>query len=393
MADQPDGGAPLNQEPPWPSAETAKELGLTSTPDSQGHPEPPQSPPAAPPGDSHPPPVEPPPQQPVSTAVKQWMSQQGYDVSSYQDDSQLLADLEAGMNRAQQAPSAEELERFKQLQPVLHQYATSAPQFEEWRKQQEAAKQTPEEPEKPKWQPPQMSETTQRLINAGVLQVDQSTGMYKGDPQFASYAQEANSALEWRQNVSDRLLRDPLGVLEEAGLFDKIDLDGRLKTFEEQVIQKVMGQISGKETQQTIEQYLEQNTSKFFQVDQSGQYLRSPQTGQPVLTEYGQAYQRAATQAKDQFGITDPTKVHEFALTQLPKEPEVSTPTPQQQRQAKQETFLDRARGNRNGNGQYPPPNRDATVATAAARESAQNEMSDDAVWDSAYQQALSERV
>lgn len=317
----------------------------------------------------------------------------------FETDSQLLDGLSESLNRANNAPSAEEIAQLRELQPTLAAYSANAADFQTWKSEREqAAAEKEVVAEDPKWQPPTVSEHVQRYIDAGFIKVDPQTGLYSTkDPNLQSLIPEANTHMTWQRDVSRRLVNDPMGVLKEAGL--EHELTSLRETLRDEIRNEILGEFQNTRVQDSLEAEL--RSTQHLYLEMNGNELKVDTAGQPVFTERGRVYRETAERLK-QLGVEDPRSLHDestrMAMAMFPV-PNESTPAQtgndqnsesevNTRKTQKQKTFVDRARRN----GTHQPVNRlaqrDATVASAAARETAQKDMDEDSLWESSRKEA-----
>lgn len=309
------------------------------------------------------------PKPPVSLAQR--LRESGYPIDDGVDDLELVEQLSEAYASLQSAPSADELEQYRQAQPVLADYARNAAEFYEWQKQSKAAleQSTKKDDEQATgWKPLQEDPTWDALTKWD----PERNEWVPRSPYGAQAAADRNRYHQEYQARARRMLAgNPLEVIREAGLDDYI------KQTRDELRKELLDELRQQQyesvTEDRLRGDLEQYKSVLFQLDKDGGVLR--QNGQPVRTEIGEAYYRAARMAQEKWQMKDRALIHEFAMDRItPLIQAASQPPDDDEAEAeakiaeptKKEKFLDRAKAK--GRRPARDPEQGASVAVAAAR-------------------------
>lgn len=323
------------------------------------------------------------------------LSERGYDATGFTDDRSVAEALLA---------AAEQLEANRRYIQLGQQAAPAWGEFQEWQSQRarpaqadvQAAPRPQVSPQattstKPSWSPPQYDPRWEAVCEPD----PQRPGMYRpADPMYALAAQKLNDYKAWQRETFGKLLQNPLEVLDQAGLNE------RLAEFEEKLVQKYQRALQDYDALQQQRQYVSSNVSQFFQVDEAGR-PRFDGAGQPLLTPMGRAFEFYEAEAR-QFGLQDPLVIQRYVERQLEADramgripasasaqqtptapgpaPPSQAPSPRDVGRQKQERFMDRAAEiarNRNGTehpgepagDDLPSQNPDAGLVELAHRE------------------------
>ncbi len=324
------------------------------------------------------------------------------DLSDYESDD---AFLEEFIDLYKQTPPREQIERYRQLEPTVSEYAQHAAEFQQWREerqrqQQQQDAEKPVQPEGPKWKAPEISDEILAGIRNGAYGKDEHgklgvfnavRGKYEYDARHANEIQQADRYLKWHASAAQRIASDPLGVVREAGLDDYFET--KLAELEQRFEQRIGGRFQQQQTESVLQSFVNQHSAELFQ-QRDGVILRDKATGNPLLSPKGQAYADAVELARDHFGITDQLKQHEFALMKSGISGAggngngngngAGQPAPQAQ--DKRQSFLDRVRTKTTTQPQTAPAGQVATAAAVASV--AHDEPTEDELWDAAMQEA-----
>lgn len=236
------------------------------------------------------------PQQPQqeSSPLLDTMRGQGWDVSGFSSDQQLIDTAASGLDGGNAAAA---------------QNAQVAQLLNEVRSQQQPAP-APEPTESPAWQAPEYDQAWLNLVER-----DDDTGLYVPKqnlalsvPGIGAIAEKVNTYSKWRQSQSDKLISDPVNTLFDAGLGDQI---------ENLIDQRVGERLENDSAVRTAENFVYDNRNELYLIDPTTQQPRvaAGASGQqePVLSPWG----RAISQAHDHLranGMTDSASRHEIAL-------------------------------------------------------------------------------
>lgn len=337
---------------------------------------------------------------PESNPVLDALAGRGLDVSGFETDDSVLEYLGEAHSRASSAPSQDEIERVNQLRPMVDDYASNAAEYQQWKAIRD--KEPPVlEPEQKKWSAPQVSSSTTEMLDRGLIGrgddgrlgvYNQVSGKYENDPRYARELGEAATYEQWNRDVGRRMASDPLGLLKEAGLEQEFSSrDDKLKQELREEIAQLRSMVTSQANQRQQETMSEQMDSLFAKGPNGHDYNRP--------TEKGKVYQQQAQrqyQILQNLGVTiDEDQMRQAAHQagmDAAQDYDKTSGGKRQTRKQQQQTFIDKVE-KRNGNSQLfnRLTNRDATVRTAAARESAQNEMDDGQIWDSSVRAATEE--
>lgn len=233
----------------------------------------------------------------------------GYDTSGFGSEEDAIGAL---LDVAQ---------RYEQAQPFIRhgrEFVEHADAFSKWRQEKEAreaqekAQQTQSQ-KKPgfEWQAPEFNPEWKTRCRW-----DKETGRYVPATEWDSpaVAEKLNAYAIWQQQAGDRIVREFPQLVEQAlsGRFDEMQ-SGIQKMVEE----RVQAALAQYESAQSVRQFFEQKKNEFFQVDQAGQVLINPQTGQPRLTPKGEAFRQYMLEGRDEFGIADNAKLQRYAQRRL----------------------------------------------------------------------------
>lgn len=183
----------------------------------------------------------------------------------------------------------------------------------------------------------------------------------RSDSEQAVKAAEAmNRAIQVTQQRLQQFASNPESFLSyaEKKILQKIEEKiGGTKIDPEEIIkqvnERVIKQQEERQRESQIDGWYEQQKDKLFHVSPTGDYLRDPMTGQPIVTETGRRFQDAMNTLRE-LGVNDELKLINTAWQWVapttgqapPAAPPVAAPAPQQQtpndRETQQRRFLDR---------------------------------------------------
>lgn len=276
-----------------------------------------------------------PPQQqfapPQQTSLRDQLAAQGYPIGAYVNDAQLLEDFGA---------AAVELQQFRQQQRYAAYGAQGVSSGEDLTGQQPgpaagqaAQTATPASPQNNRPKPPEWRPEWNSLVRQ-----DDSGLWVPIDPTVTPPAivQRANEYHAWRRDRADQVMRDPVAVVRQEGLDEY--LNQQKEAWQQEVFQRLEKERQQEQAQAQTEQFIEQNKSQLFVLDQNGQPAKSPYTQQPLRTPLGDAVyqfsQQIAQQHRSYYG-TEPNPLHILAETKK----YIASIAPQQQAPQQQQGF------------------------------------------------------
>lgn len=229
-----------------------------------------------------------------------------------------------------------EAQRLQEYAQLGQQFAPHASEFQEFlrtRQQQSAPQQTqsaPQQPAKSKWQAPafdpdwenraEWSPEHGKFLPKTAMDHDAAAGL--------------NKYVQFKQQFDRRLATDPLAVLEEAGLGD------RLAAMQEAAKQQALAEFRAEQQRAQHAAELQKQQAELFVLDAAGN-ARFDLAGNPVLTPKGQAFAAALDEAAD-YGITDQAAQQRYAMKRVSSDPRFQQqsqepPAPQPQAQQRDE--------------------------------------------------------
>ena len=227
--------------------------------------------------------------EPQSNPALDHMRAQNYDVGQYENDEQLLNDIESGyqvaMKRQQEMEAMQQQMQMQQPQQPMEEYY--------------------EEEEEEEYGAPEIDESWLNLVEQ-----DPATGRFVVKAEYIgsvdpSVAEKVNEYAEWRQSRSNALIDDPMQTLVDSGLEEYV---------QERIDQALNQNISSYDTRRQAEQWVASNSEVLYVTDPStGQARVDPRTGQPLLTPIGQSLQDTHVALRNQ-GMYDPVQRHQVAL-------------------------------------------------------------------------------
>jgi hypothetical protein len=117
----------------------------------------------------------------------------------------------------------------------------------------------------------------------------------------------------WQEEAGDRIVRE-FPQLVQAAVADQLrQLQESMPQLFQQHFSTAMSQW---ESGQSERQFLEQQKNEFFQVDQAGQILVNPQTGDPALTPKGEAFRQYCVEGRE-LGISNDANIRRYAEQRL----------------------------------------------------------------------------
>lgn len=216
-------------------------------------------------------------------------------------------------------------QRLAERERQLNEFLASQSEFEEFRRskaQANVASQEQKPPQEPKLKPLSYDPEWEHLATQ-----DKDTGLWTPKTRYGMAAIEAAEKLnQYHRELADRgrrLMTDPLSLIQDAGLSLELErireeyrtqLEALKKEMTEavnSVPQRLRQEAEQAQVMTRMESWVQEREKDLFQCDAGGRPLM--RGGQMVLSDRGQVYQQAAKQAKDQFGLSDPHKIHAFA--------------------------------------------------------------------------------
>lgn len=217
--------------------------------------------------------------------------------------------IDQAINRQQSGLTPQQAQQLQALQPYLYDYAQNMEEFEQWKQQRQQAQQPTAEQAHQKAH----AAAKRHVPNFDESMLDMVTRDDKGNlvpvseyinptivPQVEAY-------LKWYKNEQSRIVRDPLSVLEEAGIEDRFlkPLNDRISQLEQQIANE-RNQVAMNQARQEIHGELH----RWVQHDQYGRPIMDPNTGDYAFTSDGMLYRWAESQMPKE---TDPATRHRMA--------------------------------------------------------------------------------
>lgn len=239
-----------------------------------------------------------------------------WDASQFQSDEEFADALATG---AQQ---------YYESQPLIsagQKYLQHAEQFERWlaeqsRQQQAQQQQTAEAA--PKWKAPEFDPSWKKFV-----EFNPALDMYQpiqGYPQLASFADKLNAYRQHEQNTMQRFVRDPLSLLNDAGLEDFVS--ERVNSAVQQVMQHLQAERQREmmiaQTTAEVNQY----EQELYQLDDQGRRITDAR-GNHMLTDKGKAVIQYMDEGR-KYGINHPQALLRYAYTLASKAEASSGGTP-----------------------------------------------------------------
>lgn len=201
------------------------------------------------------------------------------------DDRAIAGHLWQAMQRERAAQQT--LAEYQRILPVAREYQQVRPQFEEWRKSQQAAQQPPKPEQKPLWDPPKLREAYKQYL------VKDESGRETIHPDAPLDAKhELYEYQQYKANFAKNLLEDPEKTL--APFIEKV-----ASQKAQAIVEKQFGDVSLKGYVANLEH-------------EHRDWLVDARTGQ--ATAEGEAVQGYISQMRDS-GITNPEVAWELATS------------------------------------------------------------------------------
>jgi hypothetical protein len=212
-----------------------------------------------------------------STALRDSLVAGGLPVGHYGSDEALLADMGQTVQQVNQLRAMARIgyETLEQRQTQAGQPAPVQPQ----------QLQQPQAPPAPKSSKPEWKSEWGVLVRK-----DPATGRFVAAAEGGVnplIVERANELEAWQRERAQKLVNDPVGLVLEDGL--EARFDQKLKAAREEWRQESIREEQARAAQQQVQSFMTENRAAFFALDQQGQPLVNNITGQPVLTQVGQA--------------------------------------------------------------------------------------------------------
>ena len=221
----------------------------------------------------------------------------GYDTSAFDSDEQFVQTIESGLNQLSELPQLRhQLQQAQQASEFAPPMQTTEPQY---------LPEEPQEYESP-WQPPEYDERWNELLS-----VDPDTGKYVPASEHINpdVAMKANEYRDWMRSQGKQFWQNPYD-------FMKPGLEGWVRDMIDEQVGAAMDQ---SDTDNNVDNFLQQNARRFFLTDMNGVPLQDPNTGGEMLTPEGEALKYHATAARN-LGIYDANAIQEYALNMLERD-------------------------------------------------------------------------
>lgn len=253
-------------------------------------------------------PEAPPPAAPPSLVEQ--LKSKGLDVTGISSDNDAVELLVNSHRQAQELPKLQQLAYWGQ------QYQAVQPEFEVWRKKQQAdeqAKQSAQQAETKKklWGGPEYDPAWDAHVK-----YDPESGRYIGLNQWVppNIVQGVNARKEWERDSLRKLVNDPFTLMQE-GLGDWV------KEQAQAVVQAQFEQYQQQQMSQAVSQYtgeiVASHSPWLHQRDSHGNIVYGPQRQDgyriPLLTEEGKQYAEAV-KLLEASGVSDPESQDRLAL-------------------------------------------------------------------------------
>ncbi|QDP52474.1 MAG: hypothetical protein Unbinned1606contig1000_33 [Prokaryotic dsDNA virus sp.] len=299
----------------------------------------------------------------AAAGVREAFAARGYDVQNFQDDQQFIETIESGLSQLTDLPQLQQLAEYgrKYLSEQSQGEPVSEPPPESYTDVNQAPAGN--------WQPPEFDPAWDNLLT-----LDAASGQYipVNEHVNPAVAQKANEYKDWMRDQGQQFWKNPYEFMQN-GLQGWIEntIDSRVSQIEDR-----------RKYSEEVDQFLNQNAASLYHLDEQGNIVHDPVTGEESLTPQGQALKNYAEQARSS-GMRDPRAIQQYAVGMLERDSllqhnvqlqqyqqqqqqqqyETQQPmTPEQVNQQQKESFVSRALPQGSG---YAP-NYDATVASAA---------------------------
>ena len=246
-----------------------------------------------------------------SLDVRGTLKQNGYDVGGFNDDASALNAL------------VSTAERYSQVKPLINygrQYMQHAGEFQQWQQERqrqalEQAKQQQVATQKPavEWSMPKYNQEWDKLTR-----FDPQIGAYVPVSEWVSpaVAEQRNAYAKALRENSERLLSDPFGLIKKYfGIPEEVT--NLVEWFDRRADQRADERFSRYDAVSQTRAELQRNYAQYYQTDASGHPIIDPRTNEEALTPRGEALLHFATEARQSYGLNDPTQIQRYAYSQL----------------------------------------------------------------------------
>lgn len=276
-----------------------------------------------------------------SRALVDKLVERGLEIDADNDDD-LLESFETLLSEREGAPSKEDYERLKQLEPFATEYTRNAAEFQKWKEAQEKAGQAKEDETPAPPSPPRIDQAAAQVVQAGLGTGSvkrTSSGLYEtNDASFMPFVQKVNEAQLQRREFFQRFEDDPAAFIAEYAKPHIASIDKAYKE-ELEAIKSEMKSLRKRSSDSSIDQFFERNYKEFWQTDEDGQVVLDKK-GNQQLNVRGQLYARMMAELEED--IPDEEKRHERAIALARQVPiESAEPEPADRKKK----FLKRAAG------------------------------------------------
>lgn len=258
----------------------------------------------------------------------------GFEIEADNDDS-LLESFEQLLTDKESAPSKEDYDRLKKLEPYATEYTQYASEFQQWKaeraKQAEAVKEDSPKPPSP----PKIDPASAQVVHAGLGtgQVTRTAaGIYEAkDPSFAPFVQQVNLATAQRREFFQRFEDDPAGFIAD---YAKPQIAAIEKSYKDELsaVKDEMKNLRKRDSDTSIEKFFERNYKEFWSTDEEGS-IQQDTNGRGVLNARGLLYSKMMAELAEE--IPDEAKRHEKAVAfsrQVPVESAEAEPKDRKRR-------------------------------------------------------------
>jgi hypothetical protein len=233
-------------------------------------------------------------QQSVATPLRDLAQQRGMDVSSYESDDALLADLMEARQRA---------ETLQQMTPYVQDYLQHREGYQSYLQQQQQDQQQQQTPEEPTfWQAPEYNPAWLGMVKrddgTGQIIPDFSAG---GTPEIA---QKVQAYIQHRSDQQERFWSDPFSYLQEF-------VDARAQTQAKELVSQELGRHA---EEQEAREFISANRAWLLKHDDKGVVMGNG--GQPQLSEEGAYFMQQLEVGTQQYQMA-PQAAKAYAMQML----------------------------------------------------------------------------
>ena len=323
-------GAPINAGSPLDVFNDAIRQSRSESGENQSAPDPESAlpPDQKPPEDSQQQLFGDPPPEPTgqpTTPILDMYREKGVNVTGFNDDKSFVEYLETHATGGFEAQ-----QELRNVQSQLSEFneISEDPEFQEWKKQREDAKATPEPTEQPEelfsdWKPPEVNPDWEELVMRGdvTFDVDQQRFVAAKDWVDPKIADKLTEARRWESDRARQLVRDFPQLAREMA--ENI-VQNQIGDFDERVAKAVSEALESRDktvqVQSELDTFLVENRQDLYQLDEKGDYLYDA-SGLAKLTDGGTEFAHLIDEAKEfaqkHFGIDDPNQeyINEYAIS------------------------------------------------------------------------------